>query len=229
MPALLLVRHGQASFGAEDYDVLSETGHEQARALARELGRRRMEVTRVVSGGLVRQRGTIAPFASERGLEVVEDRRWDEYDTGDILAAHSATRLRHERPSGSDAPAVSSRAFQDVLEEALLAWIAAGDQGPAQETWPAFAARVDGALRAAAAGLGRGETAVVCTSGGVLAAVAVALLDVDPPAFVRFNRVAANAGISKVVVGRTGLTLLSYNEHGHLERAGDAAPLLTYR
>src|SRR3954451_8944505 len=30
---LLLVRHGQASFGAGDYDALSRAGHEQARVL----------------------------------------------------------------------------------------------------------------------------------------------------------------------------------------------------
>jgi len=37
MPAVLLVRHAQASFGAADYDVLSEHGHAQARAAAAEL------------------------------------------------------------------------------------------------------------------------------------------------------------------------------------------------
>ena len=33
MGVLLLVRHGQASFGTADYDVLSETGWEQGRLL----------------------------------------------------------------------------------------------------------------------------------------------------------------------------------------------------
>ena len=33
MPSILLVRHAQASFGAADYDVLSERGHEQVTAL----------------------------------------------------------------------------------------------------------------------------------------------------------------------------------------------------
>jgi len=228
MPSILLVRHAQASFGAADYDVLSETGHEQAAELARELGRSSLTVTRVVSGGLVRQRDTIAPLARELELEVVEDRRWDEYHAGDILSAHSTTRARQERPAGSDAPAISSREFQELLEDALRSWIAAGADGPAGETWPAFAARVDGALQAAAAGLGSGETAVVCTSGGVLAAVAVALLGVEPLTFVRFNRVAVNTGVTKVAVGRSGMTLVSYNEHGHLDRA-DGGSLLTYR
>ena len=33
MSRILLVRHGQASFGADDYDDLSPTGHEQSRVL----------------------------------------------------------------------------------------------------------------------------------------------------------------------------------------------------
>ena len=33
MANLFLVRHGQASFGADDYDRLSPTGHEQSRLL----------------------------------------------------------------------------------------------------------------------------------------------------------------------------------------------------
>jgi hypothetical protein len=32
--AILLVRHGQASFGGADYDVLSSSGERQARRLA---------------------------------------------------------------------------------------------------------------------------------------------------------------------------------------------------
>src|SRR4051812_1025560 len=186
MPSLLLVRHAQASFGAADYDVLSDIGRLQAGAVARELGRRRLTVTRVVSGALRRQQDTIAPLARELGLTVAVDGGWDEYDADDILSAHSETKVRQERPAGADAPPVSSREFQDILEAALLGWIAAGAGGPAREPWPRFAARVDEALRGAAADLGSGETAIVCTSGGVLAAAAVALMSLPPAAFVRF-------------------------------------------
>ena len=35
MSVLLLVRHGQASWGSADYDVLSDRGHEQSRLLGR--------------------------------------------------------------------------------------------------------------------------------------------------------------------------------------------------
>lgn len=228
VPTILLARHAQASFGGADYDVLSERGHEQAAALAGDLERRGVRIDRVVSGSLARQRDTAAPVAAMLGgVEVDVDARWDEYDTGAILSHHSATAARPERPPGSDAPAISSREFQDLLEAALLGWIAAGDASPADESWPAFAARVRGALGDVAAALGSGETALVCTSGGVLAAACVALLEAPARAFVTFNRVTVNAGVTKVIAGRGGVRLVSFNEHAHLERP-DAA-LVTYR
>jgi broad specificity phosphatase PhoE len=223
-----LVRHAQASFGAANYDVLSQLGVAQAAALQGELEHRAIAVARVVVGSLVRQRDTVSPSAAAWGLEPIVDPRWDEYDADDILSVHSTSSARIERPRGSDRPAIGSRAFQDVLEEALLAWIAAGRDGPTREPWPVFAARAGAALRSAAEGLASGQTAVVCTSGGVLAAIAVALLGLPPAALVRFNRVAVNAGITRVASGRSGLTLVSFNEHGHLEPRGGPS-LMTYR
>jgi hypothetical protein len=57
--------------------------------------------------------------------------------------------------------------------------------------------------------------------------VCVALLGLPPEHFVPFNRVAVNTGVTKVITGRRGMTLVSFNEHGHLERPEGA--LLTYR
>ena len=232
MPTVLLVRHAQASFGADDYDVLSPAGIEQAAVLAADLARRGVEVDRVVSGSLARQRDTAAPIAAAAGVRATVDARWDEYATDAILARYSATELRlGDRAAGPPAPgarvAMSSREFQDVLERALLSWIAAGDGAPAQETWPAFAARTAVALDDVVNELGRGETALVCTSGGVLAALCVRLLELPPSALVAFNRVAVNAGVTRVISGGGGTRLVSFNEHAHLER--DGRTLVTYR
>jgi len=209
VPALLLVRHAQASFGAADYDALSDTGRAQAAALAADLRRRGVPVDRVVAGSLVRQRDTAAAL----GRAVETDPRWDEYVADDILAHHSSTGERLEHGG----TALSSREFQAVLEDALLAWIAADEDSPAAETWPAFAARVAAALEDVDGGL-------VCTSGGVIAAVCVALLRAPPEAFVAFNRVTVNTGVTKLVRGRGGTSLVSFNEHAHL-----APELITYR
>jgi broad specificity phosphatase PhoE len=66
---------------------------------------------------------------------------------------------------------------------------------------------------------------VVFTSGGVIAAVAAALLEVPDEALVALNRVAVNGAVTKVVGGRRGTTLLSFNEHAHQ----DAGGLVTFR
>jgi broad specificity phosphatase PhoE len=212
VPTVLLVRHGQASYGGPDYDVLSERGRAQAERLGADLARRGFRAERVVSGRLARQRDTAAVLGDH-----VVDPRWDEYDADDILAHHSASGARLERPG---LVALSPREFQDVLEDALLAWVAAGEDSPCAETWPAFAARVAAGLEAAAE-----RPTLVCTSGGAIAAACVSLLGIEPAGFVALNRVTVNTGVTKVVRGRSGISLVSFNEHAHLEAPG----LITYR
>jgi len=67
----------------------------------------------------------------------------------------------------------------------------------------------------------------VFTSGGVLAAACVQLLALADHTLVALNRVAVNTGITKIVHGGRGTTLVSFNEHAHLER--DGFSLVTYR
>src|SRR4051794_4951634 len=221
MPTILLVRHAQASFGADDYDVLSETGERQAEAGFEALRRRGVTAPTLVSGTMRRQRDSAIPWTRADGAELHVDGRWDEYDAADVLGAHSDVATSME---GGDAPA-SSREFQGLLDPALAAWVGAGEGGEARERWPAFRTRAVGALEDAAAALGSGETAIAFTSGGVIAACALAVLGVPDDAFVALNRVAVNGAVTKVISGRRGLSLVSYNEHGHLERDG----LVTYR
>ena len=228
MPSILLVRHAQASFGGENYDVLSDHGAVQVEALAADLRRRGVRIDEVVSGDLARQRDTAAPIARAAGCELAIDARWNEYATADILTHHSDSDVREERGGRDDTPPVSSREFQAILERALHGWIDAADGGPADEPWNAFAGRVEGALRDLAGRLESGRTALVCTSGGPLAAACVQLLALPPAAFVRFNRVTVNTGITKVVTGRGGTTLVSFNEHAHLEQDPERS-LVTYR
>ena len=94
MPSLLLIRHGQASFGAEHYDVLSDLGLAQAELAAQAVCARGARPARIVSGSLRRQIETATPIAAATGLEPEFDDRWNEYDAGDILAQHSSSTAR---------------------------------------------------------------------------------------------------------------------------------------
>jgi broad specificity phosphatase PhoE len=216
--AIYLVRHGQASFGAEDYDALSPRGFEQSTVVGAELLRRNLSFTQVRSGTLARQRDTAATALKvlDAVVPVVEDPRWNEYDHVDIA-------LHHAR----GAPQEDSRAYQGLLDAALTAWTSAGSDGPCAETWPAFLARCRDALTDLVASLGKGEHAAVFTSGGVIATLCGLLMGTPEAGLLKLNRVTVNGGITKLVSGRGGVTMLSFNEHPHFE--ADAASLLTYR
>ncbi|MFJ8731496.1 histidine phosphatase family protein [Streptomyces bauhiniae] len=217
MPLICLVRHGQASADADDYDVLSESGRVQAAAVGRELARRGLRDPYLVSGTLTRQRDTAQLLAEAAGFErpLHQDARWNEYDHLDLISRYAP------------APGRTS-SMQGLLDHALLAWMrdpAATDADG--ETWAAFAGRAVAGLAEVSAALGRGRDAVVVTSGGVLAALCGTLLSLPHEGVVALNRVAVNASVTTLAVGASGTTLLTFNEHAHF--TGDRRQLLTYR
>ncbi len=234
MPTILLLRHAQASFGTADYDVLSALGERQVRALDAELERRGTTIGHAASGTMRRQRDTIAGLSRLPAPAV--DPGLNEYSADDILAAHTTSGLRQDAPGDAqiaatgDSPeerAAASRAFQDVLDDGLRGWIAAGGAGPAAEPFPMFAGRVRAALQEAGRRLHSGQTALLCTSSGVISAACTTLLALPDEAFIALNRVTVNTGITTIALGRRGATLVSFNEHGHLVSGGRS--LVSYR
>jgi broad specificity phosphatase PhoE len=225
MPTVLLVRHGQASFGGEDYDVLSEAGHRQAEIVAASLADRGYKADRLICGTLRRQRETAAAFTDLGAPDLEIEPRWDEYDSEDILRHHSdvAVSLEHH----GDGEPVTNRAFQSILEAAQAQWIDHADRSPTSQTWPAFGAAAPAALRDLATDLAPGETAIVVTSGGTIAALLCDLWSAPATLFSALNRVTVNASVTKLAVGSTGTNVISFNDHSHLESVDRA--LVTYR
>jgi len=215
MPVVHLIRHGQASFGAAEYDELSDLGREQSRTVGLALAEREVRIDRAVSGALRRQRDTAELCLKAAGLDCgfAVDDRFDEYDHLG-LAEHLA---------GTSVP-TSSREFQAVLDAALGQWIS-GELAPAgMPSWPEFGDRVWAGLEEVLSGLGRGESGAVFTSGGAITTICARLLGLGPAGCVAMHRVVVNAGITKIVSGRGGIALISFNEHAHLPQAQ-----LTYR
>jgi broad specificity phosphatase PhoE len=227
MGQILLVRHGQASFGAEDYDVLSETGWEQGRQLGAWLAERGTVPTAVVRGDMRRHRETLEAMvegAGWTGAEADIDAGWDEFDHIGIVASYPDLPEGDSVHLGGD-----RRAFQQVFERATARWIS-GDHEGYPETYAGFVARVRAALDRAGAAAGPGGVVVVVSSGGPVAAASAALVDPDGDdaaqarLWQRFNTVTVNSSVTRVVVGATGSRLLTFNEHAHL-----TPDTLTYR
>jgi broad specificity phosphatase PhoE len=206
---ILLVRHGQASFGSDNYDVLSRLGERQARRLGQALGDHGIQPGLVVSGSLERQRNTAGLMAAVAGWPppAAPDSAWNEYDLDRMARAGDDGEV--PRDSG---------AYQVALEIAMRRW-ADGAEVPQAESFAAFAARTESALAAVAAAQPRGATTVVATSGGVIGWLAASLLGGDAELWIKLNRVCVNTGVTKLVTGRRGISLISFNDHSHLDDA----------
>ena len=206
MPAIYLVRHGQASFGTDDYDVLSPTGRQQAALAGRELVRRGVRAPIFGSGTLSRQRETAAIIASEFGVDqpmFISDARWNEFDAHALVARSlGIPEIPHE---------MTSTEFQVHLDKAFIEWINGTDGG-----WTKFSDGVIGALAAIAAQVPQGSDAIVATSAGVTGTVAAHLLRAAPESAITLNKVSINTAITTVLSGSSGLTLLTFNEHAHV-------------
>jgi len=79
--------------------------------------------------------------------------------------------------------------------------------------------------------LDRGQTALVFTSGGAISVICRQLPGLSSRRALRLNWTLTNASISKLLVGRGGLHLSSFNEHAHLEQVGPGSTsgLISYR
>ncbi len=209
MGAIHLIRHGQASWAADDYDQLSELGYRQASWLGQSWESSGFAPTWSVAGSMKRHAQTAVGVIDAIDGDLYDvDGGWDEYDHLALTGTSSVA----DRP---DDP----KEFQRYLDESLEGWVAGTKEG-AGESFAGFQARVLAALEAAVANAGPGQQVAVFTSGGPIALVASHLLTGGPSLFIALNRVVVNASVTTVMVGGAGTRLLTFNEHTHVPRDG---------
>ena len=128
MAELVVVRHGQASFGTDNYDRLSEVGHEQSRLVGAVLAEAGWIPDRLVTGTLARQKDTLSSMGFDAAPE--EHPGFNEYDFHDLLHA----RFNGEVP----APVMGDRKTHfRTLRDTILEWQRGGIAG-ARESWAEF-------------------------------------------------------------------------------------------
>ena len=232
MADLILVRHGQASFGAAVYDKLSPLGEKQSRLLGRWLKRCGIVPDVVASGSMVRQVDTAVLCTAETGGPARAD--WltldglGEYDHETVVARYrpdyADPALMHAEFAKTENP---RRAFHAMYVEAIARWTG-GAHDDYVESWGAFKARALGGLRELAALDAR--TVLAFTSGGPITAMVTSLLRIPDANAFDANWPLVNAGITRLRFSAdTGVISLStYNAYPHLEEAGDAS-LVTFR
>ena len=216
MAELIVVRHGQASFGADNYDSLSQVGHEQARLAGDALRNMGWVPDRVITGTLTRQKETLESMGFGAGAPE-EHPGFNEYDFHDLL---------HVRYAGDVPVAVKGerKTHFRTLRETIFEWQDGGIIG-ARETWAEFETRTSAALRFATKTDAR--RVLVVSSGGVIGQLVARALNAPVRMMMEVNLQVKNASFTRFVFKGDRFMLSEFNATPHLAFAG-RADILTY-
>jgi broad specificity phosphatase PhoE len=230
MSGIYVVRHGQAAFGTDHYDRLTEVGFAQARLLGAYLGQRQLTFDAVFTGTLQRQIETargIFEGHPELGADVAQERftGLDEYDPEAIIKAHTGAAPAPVEGAARRDPAVVREHFR-ILRDALLAWSEDRIQPEGMLAFQSFQEGAVAALIEARQRFPDGNVLVV-SSGGPIAAMVAASLRAPPATVVDLNLRIRNSSLTEFTATPRRHHLLSFNALPHLDTHPDAS-LITY-
>ena len=236
MSELILVRHGQASFGQKSYDKLSDLGIEQVRILARHWQTVGEEFDHIYSGSLVRQQET-----AQKLLSLVKNNPdhakthlgLNEYNGDSLIKAHLrdiGELAESDYEFGSTIRDVKT--FQSIFEDATAKWIRDQLKPPENESnfeyWKQFKQRVCGALDEIMSQHSSGSRVLISTSGGVIAMALQRVLKFADDQVIQTNWVVHNSSVTRIRYGNGKISLAQFNCLPHLDTTG-MQQYVTYR
>ncbi|MFV8835253.1 histidine phosphatase family protein [Aquisalimonas sp.] len=226
MTELLLVRHGQAGFGTDNYDQLSALGAEQAAATGEHLRDIGSAPALTVSGDMVRQRDTAAIANRAQGIAPPPriHPEFNEYDAGGIFEAFLDTVAAADAEVAAQRHTLHTdrRLFQRAFEGVMLEWLHDPESERRDvESWTRFRDRVVAGANTLIRDASPGETITLYTSGGVIAVLVGHALGLDADRTIALNWRVYNASVTRLRFGRrTGLNLMGFNAMDHLRLKG---------
>lgn len=236
MGNLYLIRHGQASFGTADYDVLSPVGERQSLALGEHLARLGVRLDRCVAGDLRRQQDTArlalqALHATGCPVPAVEtDVAFNEFDADGVIRAMLPGLL----PAEPDALQVLRNGaehrseFQRLFALMVQRWHDGEHGDDDLETWQAFTGRVHAGLQRVLDAAGSGDNIAIFTSGGTIAALLHLVTRITPSQAFALNWQIINTSLSQLKFRGRDVALASFNSQAHVQLLR-APELVTYR
>ena len=217
MGTLYLVRHGQASFGEDDYDRLSPLGHRQARRLGEYLrerfAREGVQIDTVLMGSLTRHRETWEGLAQGAGWSHAP-LVWpglNEYDSEALIAA-----IHPEPLAKPDTPELYRHHFR-LLRDALKAWMDGRTRPQGMPTYADFVGGIEAALdhvRQSCNG-----NALIVSSGGPISTAVGRVLGTPAETTIELNLRIRNTALTEFAFTPKRHMLVSYNTLPHLDSA----------
>ena len=221
MGTLYLVRHGQASFGAANYDQLSPLGAQQSRRLGAFFKTQGRRFDAVLTGSLQRHAQTWAGIAEGGGFDLPAQ-IWpglNEYDSEAVIRA-----IHPEPLARPDTPALYRHHFR-LLRDGLTQWMNGVVSPQGMPSYDNFLAGVVAALDHVRKNH-EGDVLIV-SSGGPIATAVGHVLGTQPETSIELNMRIRNSAVSELVYSPKRHNLLTFNTLPHMDPVADAA-LMTY-
>ncbi len=215
MTTIYLIRHGQASVGTDNYDVLSKTGEAQANVLGQHLVSARIEFDAVYSGALKRQIDTATIATEGSGVPVQVRPEFNEYQHKQIFDKYLPMLSQSDAEIGRVAKDGSNQVMsQTVFSKLMMAWVEDADASDI-ESWQQFNQRITDGINHVIEGNPK-KTVAVFTSGGVITSIFRHMFSLPAEKTFEMNWHINNAGITSVKHRDNKLTLREYNNISHL-------------
>ena len=218
---LYLVRHGQASFGADNYDQLSDLGQRQCLQLGRYFASKGRRFEAVISGTLQRQIQSQQAIAAGLGqaTEALRLPGLNEYDSHAVISAV------HPQPLAKPSTPELYRHHFRLLRQGLAAWMAGQTQPVGMPSYTDFVAGVAAAMDHVRSQC-EGDVLMV-SSGGPIATAVGGVLGVAPEVTVELNMRIRNSAVTEFHFNPKRHALVSYNTLPHLD-ADEFADWVTF-
>lgn len=210
-----MVRHAQASFGADDYDQLSDLGHKQSVRLGEYFAGKGIRFDRIIAGTLRRHRQTLEGILQGMNQVGAEHLPWEglnEYDVKAVIASIHPYKL--ERPTS---PEMYRHHFR-LLRDGLAQWMAGVVSPKGMKSYDDFVAGVTGALEHVRANHD-GQTVLIVTSGGPIATAVGHVLGTTPETTIDLNMRIRNTSVTEFEFTKESHMLVCYNDIPHLARS----------
>ena len=221
MGTLYLVRHGQASFGADDYDALSALGHRQSVRLGEYFKYKGVTFDAALTGTLKRQIQTFAGICEGLGvaLEALPWAGLNEYDSAAVIAAIHPYPL--VKP---DTPELYKHHFR-LLKDGLAQWMAGVVSPSGMPSYNDFVAGVMSTLEHIRSQ--HDGNVLLVSSGGPIATAVGQLLGTSPETTIELNLGIRNSSVTEFAFSPRRHRLVTFNTLPHLD-APEHASWVTY-
>lgn len=232
MAELYLIRHGQASFGAEDYDRLSGLGEKQCLLLGAHVARFTDRI-KLVTGSHLRHHQSKDAFLSGLGQgqqnveSLLEMPEFNEFDHEEVLfKAYPEIKSKKDLAMIISQADVPKKAFHLMFQASVERWISGHFDDDYKESWLAFQQRCIAGLDALIAENSSSAPMFLFTSGGPISVILKHVMALSDKATFALNDNLANSGITRLLYSNERISPSYINNFSHLEHDNK---LISYR